>query len=436
MKNNQFSTVLTQLTCAALALPGLLQTADAARVEEDYTGEFQYGHYSESNKRMNVDIFEGAWSAPIGKSMTGSINLVRDTMAGASPVYNVRKNGKVAQVLSGASPTSECGKSVCDERNSGSGNLTYFFDNVSVGVGGGYSAENDYRSKFFNGSLSIDLNKKLTTLNFGNTLAFDKIQPSPTGYASPPFDSTSGFIGSKTSQQYLMGISQIIDRHSLVQSNMTFGYHNGYMSDPYKQVTFYGDVNYVDFAFVSEDQETIFNEKRPRKRFEWAWLTRYIRHFEGLNNAALHADYRFSTNDWGVNAQTFDLTWDQPIAFGWRVIPTFRYYSQDQADFYKALFYGDISSKVTDFANFTIRNSPVGRSFYSSDYRLAGFGAVSGGVQLINEITGIKPLGSLKFQTGIEYYSRQSALEIGGDGRDSFADYNYYLVTASIHLKF
>ena len=54
------STTLQYLTFSALALPGLLSSAHAGRVEENYQSDFQYGHYSESNQRINVDIFEGS----------------------------------------------------------------------------------------------------------------------------------------------------------------------------------------------------------------------------------------------------------------------------------------------------------------------------------------------------------------------------------------
>ena len=93
-----------RLTCIALSLPGLTQEASAGRIEETYNADFQYGHYAESNQRMSVDIFEGALSVPIGKSMTASVNLVRDTISGASPMFNLKDaNNKPKQILSGAS---------------------------------------------------------------------------------------------------------------------------------------------------------------------------------------------------------------------------------------------------------------------------------------------------------------------------------------------
>jgi Protein of unknown function (DUF3570) len=117
MKINKKPNIAAQLTCAALALPGLIQTASAGRVEETYNADFQYGNYQEGGGRMGVDIFEGALSTPLGKSMTATVNVVRDSIAGASPIYNTRDSqGNIHQVISGASGTaltSECGKSIC-----------------------------------------------------------------------------------------------------------------------------------------------------------------------------------------------------------------------------------------------------------------------------------------------------------------------------------
>jgi Protein of unknown function (DUF3570) len=433
MKNNKKSNIALKLTCAALALPGLADKANAGRVEETYNADFQYGNYQEGNGRMGVDIYEATLSAPIGKTMTASVGLIQDSISGASPVYNTRDpiTKKVIQTLSGASPTSSCGESICETRDVISGNLTYYFDQASLGFGGGYSREHDYTSKFFNTTGSLELNKKLTTLNFGASVAFDEIQPSPSGYTAAPFDAASGFKGHKTSQQYLLGFSQVIDKNSLIQSNMTFGYHKGFMTDPYKQAAFYGDVNFKDLGFVITDQETILQEKRPRERFEWAWLTQYVRHFEQFNHAAFHADYRFSMNDWGVNAHTFEFSWHQPFLEGWQLVPRFRFYSQDQADFYKPFFRDNIVVTAPDFIN-----RPVSERFYSSDYRLAGFGTISGGLKIVKEINNVYPFSQLKFQSGFEYYSRKAEYQFGGSSKGAFNDYGYYLITASFNLKF
>jgi hypothetical protein len=413
MKNSKHyekSAVVACLSLAAMALPGLMPVAEAGRVEETYNADFQYGHYEENNERMVVDIFDAAVSAPIGKAMTGSLGLVRDTMSGASPIYNRRQNGQAVQVLSGASRnalTSDCGESICDQRDAITGGLTYFFDNASLGIGGGFSQERDYTSRYFSSNLSMDFNKKLTTVNLGAALAFDEIHPTEIagGFLR---NRDCGELCSKTGQQYLVGVSQIIDKDSLVQNNMTFAYNTGYLSDPYKKVAFFDEDIFTDLR----------NDTRPREKFQWSWLTQYIRHFGGLNHAALHADYRFSTDDWGINTQTVEFSWHQPIAGGWQVIPRFRYYSQDQADFYHVVA-SDRSATV-----------------YSSDYRLAGFGTLSGGLKFSKTFTGVKGLHEGKFQLGAEFYDHRASYQIGGNRLGDIDDFNYFLVTASFNLKF
>jgi len=431
MKNRKKTNTVARLSFAALALPGLMQTASAGRTEEDYSADFQYGHYQESNRRINVDVFDGALSAPIGKSMTANVGILRDIIAGASPTHNERDaNGKVHQVMSGAS-ANWCGQTICEQRDQITGGLTYFMDKASVNLGGGFSREQDYTSRFFNTNVSIDLNKKLTTLNFGGSMAFDIVQPSPGAWGSDRTPGAGdgyyayGYTNHKTSQNYLVGISQVLDKNSILQSNVTFGYSDGFLTDPYKKVGL--DDGSGNFFAI--------NEKRPGHRFEWALLEQYVRHFDKLNNAALHADYRFASNDWGVDSHTFEVSWHQPIVDDWQIIPRVRYYSQTKADFYQPTFSGTAENNEVAF-DANGRGSLTYAKAYSSDYRLAGFGAISGGLKLSKEIKKIKHIDSLKFQTGFEYYNHNAGYEIGSNNNKTFDSFSYTMVTASFNLKF
>ena len=406
MTMKEKSNALTKLSLAAFALTGVIQDANAARVEDSYKGDFQYGNYSESGNRMSVDIFDLAVSAPIGKSMTIAASAVRDVISGASPKYNKKdSNGKIVQALSGASPTNWCHQSICDQRDGVNSNLTYFFDNAALNLSGGFSQEQDYTSRFVNSNLSWDFNKKLTTLNIGGSVAFDVVEPST-------FNGDCGKVNChKTSQQYLLGVTQIIDKNSLIQLNMTYGYSEGYLSDPYKQVWFYDGNTLSDVQY----------DKRPRQKNQFAWLAQYVHNFENLNNAALHADYRFAMDDWGINSHTTELSWHQPIGADFQIIPRFRYYSQDSADFYSPVFSGTAGNY----------------SVYSSDYRLAGFGAISGGLKIAKTFSQPhKSVEQIKLQAGVEYYDHSASYQLGGNNSGNFADFSYYLVNVSLNLKF
>ncbi len=379
--------IINSLSLAALALPGLMQDAHAGRAEETYNADILYGHYAESNQRMSVDIVNVSASAPIGKAFTLAVDFVSDTMSGASPMFNMKdQNGQVKQILSGASIT--------EQRYAGVASLSYALEDVTLNFGGGVSSENDYQSGHFNTGLSWDLNKKLTTLNISASVAFDEV--SPTGY---------NYTKSKTSQQYLLGVTQILDKHSLVQSNMTFSYQNGFLSDPYKLV-------FVEGGGVQSDA-------RPGKKFQWGWLTRYARHFQDLNDAALHADYRFYIDDWGIQAHMVELQWQQPIVDEWIIMPRFRYYTQNQADFYQSVF-----------------NTQNVGSVHSSDYRLAGFGTLGGGVKIMKSFQLNGFVKDIKLQAAFDYFDRKASYQIGGNNQGSFDNFSFYMVTASVNVKF
>ena len=63
---------------------------------------------------------------------------------------------------------------------------------------------------------------------------------------------------------------------------------------------------------------------------------------------------------------------------------------------------------------------------FSSDHRLAGFGALSGGVVLSKMLA-----KGVALETGFEYYTRASSMQIGS-GNNSFADFDYYVANAAI----
>jgi hypothetical protein len=182
------------------------------------------------------------------------------------------------------------------------------------------------------------------------------------------------------------------------------------LSDPYKLVYFHDNGLFVDAR----------PDTRPREKFQFAWLTQYVRHFGDLNDAALHVDYRFSTDSWGINAHTAEVSWHQPVGDGWQIVPRVRYYSQDQANFYQAVGNGDTLQK----------------GVYSSDYRLAGFGAVTAGLHISKEIAGLTPLKHLKFQVGGEFYNHSASYQLGGNKAGDFADFSYFLITGSFNLRF
>jgi Protein of unknown function (DUF3570) len=138
-------------------------------------------------------------------------------------------------------------------------------------------------------------------------------------------------------------------------------------------------------------------------------------------DAALHLDYQLAHDDWGINAHTFAADWVQPLGDGWVVTPRIRYYSQDAADFYAPFF-----KTVLDNAT----NAIVLPENFSSDQRLSGYGTLSGGLTVSKDFT-----KGIRLETGIEYYTHQGNLKLGGGGEQAFADYDYWVANAALKVN-
>jgi hypothetical protein len=399
-------TSLAFLTAAALALPGI-STSAAAADPQYFDLDSQFSRYSEGNNRMKIDVYQTNLYIPATDSLKFKINGVKDVITGASPVGNYLYNGKVRQIMSGASI-----KDVRDAVDL-TGNYIYGTGNVSVNVG--YSSENDYNSTFFSVDNRLDLNQKRTTLATGYSFSSDNVWavdhcPPHCAITNNQTFNRPGVGGEKYTHQGLLGLTQIIDKESLVQSNITFTHSQGYLSDPYKAVY----TPWVSTPYPDYDAWGYSHDTRPTTKDQVGLMLRYVRNFSALNSAALHLDYRFYADTWGVDAHTFEATWIQPIIMGWELSPRVRYYSQNSADFYQPYF-----------------TTPRADRHYSSDYRLAGFGAISGGAQLSKEF-----LSHVKLHFGIDFYQRQQSYGLNGGAGTAVDNFSFSMYSAGINIKF
>jgi hypothetical protein len=376
------------------------------------------------------------------------------------------KSNQITHVMSYASP---------EMRKQGDFTLSYDWDNAAVNVGGGISTENDYESRFGNLGLRLDFNQKQTVLNLGlsytNIDTHARLDPElllhmgTVGYDEPYFDSVTGeqlgyrsISGSPAqidselnpnsifrSQAFLngkrqdwggqLGLTQVLGTNNVLELGFGYTRSTGYLANPYKVVYFLHAIGFLNddpnkpIAFQA-DQAGARLEKRPEERNQFNWNVGY-KHYITMFDAALHFDYRFAHDDWGINAQTFEADWVQPMGKGWTVTPRIRYYSQSAADFYVPFVL--TTADLTDPTTGLPVNTPYPKTapeFYSSDQRLSGFGALSGGV------TVAKQFGKgISLETGFEYYTHQGNLKIGGGGEQAFADYDYWVANAALKVN-
>jgi len=240
-----------------------------------------------------------------------------------------------------------------------------------------YSEESDYQSTGFALNHSIDFNEKNTTLNVGLARNFDQ--------ASGTFQRE---FRHKETWDLLVGINQILGPHTHFTANLTFGYSDGYLSDPYKGVYF--SFLYPDPA-LNFFPDTIA-EVRPGHRFKQIFHASVTHFFERVQGSA-EGSLRLYHDDFGITSPTAGIAWHQKLGDKWTVSPFFRYYYQTAADFYGTQFTGDplfLGGTRAAFAGpsfmafegdpgfpdpadpaYQIVSVPAGPRYYSADYRLS-----------------------------------------------------------------
>ena len=227
-----------------------------------------------------------------------------------------------------------------------------------------YSEEDDYVSKGVAVSDEIEFNQKNTTFAFGVSYLDDTIKTVQLGDKR------------KDSYDFFTGVTQVIDKNTVVSANLTLGYGEGYLNDPYKVVQ-RSEVQTVpdgSGGTIDVPVTNVYRENRPDSRFRQV-LQLEGRHYFEPAMGALDATLRLSHDDYGVFSQTVQLEWRQEAGEIFEIVPFFRYYNQNEADFFVRSLDG--------LPVGTPMNDPDGSGVnYSADYRLSSLDAVSGGLRL------------------------------------------------------
>ena len=525
------SKTLQALTSAAMVLPGLLLSS-AQGANGDHVN-FQFSRYQEGNRNLygapnslnpiRADVLHGSGLFTLTDRAKFSFSYTQDiwsgatpittsplsangnqlilgntdtgvTVVGASPIINTQiqldrdlnplqnetgiKDTRSVLVLSSASP---------ETRNQANFGLGYEWDEAAINASAGFSLERDYRSSFGNLGGRLDFNQKLTSVKFGAGYTSSNISAildhdaapylTKTAFASQikrPGDGSEILRGERQDWSASLGLTQILTKHALIDANFGYTHSNGYLENPYKAMT----VIFVDPDILNNGQTTPVSgdvrallEQRPNQRNQWAFSTKYIQHINPFD-AALHLNYKFTTDDWGINTNTFSASWVQPLPNDWTLTPRIRYYSQDAANFYdpflisqqnfssqafdsqgREIWVDSLNTEIEYFRdeNFNLLDSagnlvdesminvqPKTIAFdsgqlpdnFSSDHRLAGFGSLSGGVTLSKQFA-----RGVSIEAGFEYYTRASSLKIGGNNDNGFADFDYYVANAALKLN-
>jgi len=388
----------------------VIKTSSVVAQDENFAG-YRHEYYREDDNRMSIDTDTASFDVGLGEHLRVNGQLVQDAISGATPtgappeaqwpfpsfksLYNqdysqlfrtaINDPNNLILYQSGYFPTFQAYTNYVAQHNPQLGTqatntaaasynslasspnfhnksvpLTYLHDlrnafsiSAPITFSSGkvvnqftpqvsYSTESDYDSLGLALNYALLLNQKNTTLNAGWSHDADLVR-----------DDTLVHWRPKASDDFLLGITQLLTPKSYLTVDFTYGQEHGYLSDPYR-----GVMAAENFLQTNPNDAALIPENRPRflnKEILDASYTQFIDKLHG----SFDVDYRGYNDSYGIFANTAEIAWHQKLGRNLVFTPAVRYYVQTAANFYYVL--------VPDFDNLP--------SYYSSDYRLSEFEA-------------------------------------------------------------
>jgi hypothetical protein len=156
----------------------------------------------------------------------------------------------------------------------------------------------------------------------------------------------------------VLGVSQILNRETIIRLNYSYNRTSGYLNDPYKILSVVNDQNSPD---AGEPVDYVY-ESRPRIANRQALYSQVRRYLSGNT---IDLSYRYFWDDWGISSHTVDLFYRWQLPHDQALQPHLRWYHQSQANFYHAYLVNGVTFP----------------QYASADTRLARFSAITAGLQ-------------------------------------------------------
>lgn len=365
----------------SLAACALLQVASPALQAEQVEWDVDTALliYSESDGRVSAvepAIYAGR---DLGDGERLDLRMVVDALTGASP--NGAHASSVAQTFttpSGKSSyTARAGETPLDDtfhdtRVALGADWSMELDRLSkLTLGANFSREYDYTSLGISASYAQDFNNRNTTLTTGFGINTDLISPQsgiPIEFSPMKAQGTGlnrdGADDSKLITDFMLGLTQVIDRKTLFQLNYSFGLTDGYQNDPFKIVTVIDPATGLPAATIGSifenptDNLPYVYESRPDSRQRNNLYFKLVRHLE---QDVINFSYRYYWDDWDITSHTFDLRYRYQMGSSY-LQPHLRYYTQSAAEFYTHNL--ELGSDIDADGSVNVTHA-------SNDYRLA-----------------------------------------------------------------
>ena len=335
-----------------LSLAGSLAllASRSSRAESD--ASYKYETYDEANGRIAVKTHNALLEQDLGTDMHVKVEGVIDSITGATPTGLPAPAGSTQVDLT----------QMHDRRKAWNAELLRQFPGFSLTLGVANSRESDYVSNGWSINTVTEFNQKNTLLLAGVAGTNDNVQE----YFQPDH----AYVKKRTND-LILGVNQLLDPHTSVTVNLSWGRAVGYLSDPHKVVPYLivADPGPPPIVLLSS-----IAENRPDERNKWILYASLNRSFPEVRGA-LEASYRFYHDTFGTNAHTLQASWLQRLGDPFILQPELRLYQQTAASFY----YYDLTR--TSIVPTGAAPHPAG-PFFSSDYRLAALRSYTYGLKL------------------------------------------------------
>ncbi len=333
-----------------IALAPLLMPVVPLAGAEAFKFDTSYQTYDESGGRMFVESYYYRGEIFLSEETSFRFQFLRDAISGSTPNGVLPENQQKA--LPGAKQPFLT--PIDDVRQGVLAALSQQIGDHRVELELSNSRESDYLSQGISLSDKWELNQKNTTVSFGLNYLNDTI-------VVRGIDDQN-----KRSYDLFFGLSQLLDKNTVLSANLTLGYAEGYLNDQYKSIQ--RDELVGVFPVTSS-----YRENRPSSRLRGVLQFQGTHYFE-KTKSALDAVVRLAQDDYGVFSQSLQLEWRQSLFGKWEITPFFRYYQQSAADFFHN------SLNEVNIATPQIYPDGSGPN-YSADYRLSSMATMSLGLK-------------------------------------------------------
>lgn len=337
-------------------LSGVAYSANSHAADNNWEMDSSILFYSEADR---VSVIEPVVSLrkDMGDENFLNLRFVLDSLTGSSPNGAIKTaNAQTFTTPSGnaayttAANQTPLDSTFHDTRAAVNAEWEMPFNKTTKAIfGANISKEFDYQSLGVSANFSWDFNNRNTTLTAGAALNADTINPVggvPTGLTAMSASKlTTGDSDTKQVTDFIIGVTQVINRSTLMQFNLNIGSDSGYMTDPYKILSV------LDGSGNLRGTDPYLYEKRPDSRTR---QTLYWKTVMGFSEDVLNLSYRYYWDDWDVSSHTVEMKYRFALGNKHYLQPEVRYYVQDKANFYH---YNLVDGAIPTYA--------------SADYRLA-----------------------------------------------------------------